>query len=56
MVALLVAYGERLDAKEWGLLKAPRVDSYHGAWFELHEELIQLAGRTRADEVAEGRA
>jgi hypothetical protein len=25
------------------------VDSYHGAWFELHEELIRLAGRSRAD-------
>jgi pyruvate,orthophosphate dikinase len=28
---------------------SPRVDSYHGAWFELHEELIRLAGRSRAD-------
>jgi phenylpropionate dioxygenase-like ring-hydroxylating dioxygenase large terminal subunit len=27
------AYGERLDAKEWGLLKAPRVDSYQGFIF-----------------------
>jgi pyruvate,orthophosphate dikinase len=35
---------------------SPRVDSYHGIWFELHEDLIQLAGRTRADEVAAGRA
>jgi pyruvate, orthophosphate dikinase len=35
---------------------SPRVDSYHGAWFELHEDLIQLAGRTRAQEVAAGRA
>ena len=35
---------------------SPRVDSYHGIWFELHEDLIQLAGRSRADEVAEGRA
>src|SRR4051794_6309443 len=35
---------------------SPRVDSYHGAWFELHEDLIRLAGRTRADEVAAGRA
>jgi pyruvate,orthophosphate dikinase len=32
------------------------VDSYHGVWFELHEDLILLAGRTRADEVAAGRA
>jgi len=35
---------------------SPRVDSYHSVWFELHEDLIQLAGRTRADEVAAGRA
>ncbi len=35
---------------------SPRVDSYHSVWFELHEELINLAGSTRADEVAAGRA
>jgi pyruvate, orthophosphate dikinase len=35
---------------------SPRVDSYHGIWFELHEDLIQLAGRSRAEEVAAGRA
>jgi pyruvate, orthophosphate dikinase len=35
---------------------SPRVDSYHGIWFELHEDLIQLAGRSRAEEVDAGRA
>ncbi|HEX3427249.1 MAG TPA: pyruvate, phosphate dikinase [Candidatus Limnocylindrales bacterium] len=35
---------------------SPRVDSFHGVWFELHEDLIQLAGRTRAEEVESGRA
>ncbi len=35
---------------------SPRVDSYHSVWFELHEDLILLAGRNRADEVAAGRA
>jgi hypothetical protein len=35
---------------------SPRVDSYHGIWFELHEDLIQLAGRTREEEAAAGRA
>jgi pyruvate,orthophosphate dikinase len=35
---------------------SPRVDSYHGIWFELHEDLIRLAGRRREDEVAAGRA
>ncbi|OLC26574.1 MAG: hypothetical protein AUH40_03580 [Chloroflexi bacterium 13_1_40CM_65_17] len=29
-------------------IASPRVDSYHGVWFELHEDLIQLAGRSRA--------
>jgi pyruvate, orthophosphate dikinase len=35
---------------------SPRADSFHGIWFELHEDLIQLAGRTRAEEVDAGRA
>jgi pyruvate,orthophosphate dikinase len=35
---------------------SPRVDSYHSVWFELHEELILLAGRSRAEEAAAGRA
>ena len=35
---------------------SPRVDSYHSVWFELHEDLIRLAGRTRAEEAAAGRA
>jgi pyruvate,orthophosphate dikinase len=35
---------------------SPRVDSYHGIWFELHEDLIALAGRTREAETAAGRA
>jgi len=48
--ARLVAGG---DAR---YIASPRVDSYHSVWFELHEDLILLAGRTRADEVAAGRA
>ncbi|BBY27311.1 MarR family transcriptional regulator [Mycolicibacterium sediminis] len=28
-------------------ISRPLVDSYHTVWFELHEELIGLAGRTR---------
>lgn len=62
-VPRLAAYATRLDAALDGAMAgdgrfvaSPRVDSYHGIWFELHEELIQLAGRTRADEVAAGRA
>jgi pyruvate,orthophosphate dikinase len=59
----LAAYRERLaraaaaaaggDAR---YVASPRVDSYHGIWFELHEDLILLAGRSRAGEVAAGRA
>jgi pyruvate, orthophosphate dikinase len=59
----LRAYLERLeranDAAQAGdqrYVASPRVDSYHGVWFELHEDLIQLAGRSRAEEVAAGRA
>ncbi|MDP8903709.1 MAG: hypothetical protein M3N29_00060, partial [Chloroflexota bacterium] len=28
---------------------SPRVDSYHSVWFELHEDLIRLAGRKREE-------
>ena len=59
----LARYGARLGAAAAAaaagngrFVASPRVDSYHGAWFELHEDLILLAGRTRADEVAAGRA
>jgi pyruvate,orthophosphate dikinase len=59
----LASYAERLEraatAARGGdprYVASPRVDSYHGAWFELHEDLILLAGRSRADEVAAGRA
>jgi pyruvate,orthophosphate dikinase len=56
-------YGARLtravDAARGGdgrYVASPRVDSYHGIWFELHEDLIQLCGRTREGESAAGRA
>jgi len=59
----LATYGERLDlaaaavaAGDGKYVASPRVDSYHSVWFELHEDLILLAGRNRADEVAAGRA
>ena len=31
------------------MLAAPLKDSYHTVWFELHEELIILSGRSRAE-------
>ncbi len=59
----LGAYAARLEraAKQvadgdFDYIASPRVDSYHNIWFELHEDLILLAGRNRADEVAAGRA
>jgi pyruvate,orthophosphate dikinase len=59
----LAVYRERLERAadsvrggDYRYVASPRVDSYHGIWFELHEELILLAGRSRADEVAAGRA
>ena len=59
----LATYAERLGraleaalAGDQRFVASPRVDSYHGIWFELHEDLIQLAGRTRASEAAAGRA
>ena len=47
---------ERARAGDGRYVASPRVDSYHGIWFELHEDLIALAGRTRAAEVEAGRA
>ncbi len=59
----LEAYGARLEraARLVGegdhlYIASPRVDSYHSIWFELHEDLILLAGRTREEETAAGRA
>jgi pyruvate,orthophosphate dikinase len=59
----LSGYASRLDraaaavaAGDHRFVSSPRVDSYHSVWFELHEELIRLAGRTRPDEMASGRA
>jgi pyruvate,orthophosphate dikinase len=59
----LADYGDRLGravaaakAGDGRFVASPRVDSYHGIWFELHEDLIRLAGRTREGEAAAGRA
>ena len=51
--------GRAADLVEGGdhdYIASPRLDSYHNVWFELHEDLILLAGRPREDEVASGRA
>lgn len=59
----LARYTERLTAALEALRRGdpqmmahPLRDSYHTVWFELHEELIRLCGRTRASEAAAGRA
>ena len=55
-------YRERLEGSlaavaggDLGMMAHPVRDSYHTVWFELHEELIRLTGRNRADEAAAGR-
>jgi len=61
LVERLGSYADRLDAAlrrardgDMSWLTRPMVDSYHTVWFELHEELIGLAGRTRATEAESG--
>jgi hypothetical protein len=46
----------KVRAGEHTWLARPMIDSYHTVWFELHEDLIGLAGLTRAAEAAAGRA
>ncbi len=46
---------QAVQAGDESMLAAPLKDSYHTVWFEMHEELILLSGRNRADEAAAGR-
>jgi len=46
----------RIRSGDHGWLLGPLIDSYHTVWFELHEELLGLTGRTREAEAAAGRA
>ncbi len=62
-LARLESYVARLDRAaaevkggDTNYLASPRIDSFHNVWFELHEDLILLAGKTREEEVAAGRA
>ena len=52
----LAAAADRVASGDHAYIASPRVDSYHSIWFELHEDLILLAGRTREGEAAAGRA
>jgi pyruvate,orthophosphate dikinase len=63
LVPRLQPYAQRFDAAiarirsgEHRFLMSPVLDSYHTVWFEFHEELIGMTGRTRAHEAAAGRA
>ncbi len=53
----LSRYAERLDgaydkvlAGETDFVSGVRVDSYHTVWFELHEDLLRMLGRTREEQ------
>ncbi|MFI5716174.1 hypothetical protein [Nocardia sp. NPDC051750] len=46
----------KIHAGDTAWIARPLVDSYHTIWFELHEELIGLAGLSRLREAAAGRA
>jgi pyruvate, orthophosphate dikinase len=57
--ARLKPFPKRLDraaaavaSGDGNMIASPLKDSYHTIWFELHEELIHLAGRNRASEEA----
>lgn len=47
---------DRIADGETTWVARPIMDSYHTVWFELHEDLIHLTGRTRKEEAAAGRA
>ena len=44
----------KVEAGERDWFTKPRLASYHTVWFELHEDLINLTNRSRADEEGAG--
>jgi pyruvate,orthophosphate dikinase len=46
----------KIQSGEHAFIARPIIDSYHTVWFELHEDLIAVSGRTRGDEAKAGRA
>jgi hypothetical protein len=53
----MAQYQRRLDAAydkvlagEHEFVSAPRLDSYHTVWFELHEDLLRMLGREREEQ------
>ena len=53
--ARLVKAADAVAAGDHNFVSKPILDSYHTVWFELHEDLIGLAGLTRAEEAEAGR-
>jgi pyruvate,orthophosphate dikinase len=51
----LIKAADAIAAGDHAFVSKPIVDSYHTVWFELHEDLIGLAGLTRAEEAEAGR-
>lgn len=47
---------DKVSAGDSSWLTKPLLNSHHTVWFELHEELIGLAGHTRQAEAEAGRA
>ena len=45
----LLAALEKAEDGELQWVSDARIDSYHTVWFELHEELLRLMGRTRTE-------
>jgi len=63
VVPRLGSYGQRfssamemVNSGDHSYFLKPVIDSYHTIWFEFHEELIGLLGRSRQEEAAAGRA
>jgi pyruvate,orthophosphate dikinase len=52
----LAAALDKIRQGEPAFVARPIIDSYHTVWFELHQDLIGLAGTTRQKEAAAGRA
>jgi hypothetical protein len=40
---------DRILAGEIDWVSGVRIDSYHTVWFELHEDLLRILGRTRQE-------
>ncbi len=51
----LVKAADAVAAGDHSFVSKPITDSYHTVWFELHEDLMGLAGLTRAEEAEAGR-